>query len=238
VRRFVGILLAATACGRIDYDSIGGDGDGGVIDGDGSIANGDAGVGSDLLAEYLCNVSLADTSGNSFDLSVFSGTEAYTDGVEGGASCAVNASILRTSIIGLNPAAATIEAWVRPGTVGVGRTVAGIGGVFSLGLSSSDRVSCRAQTKSGMLFSFGGVAITAASWFHVACTFNANGSMTIWVNGINSLASQVASELEPIGPLDTDIGDGVFQGDLDAVRIWNHELSAAEVCAAAGGMGC
>jgi hypothetical protein len=250
--RTVVLLIAVAACGRVDYDPIGGagiDGDGGVIDGDGSVATIDGGgVGSvdrtGLLAEYLCNISLADTSGNDFDLSLVDGAEAYTDGVEGGSSCRVDGSRFDTTLTGLNASAASIDAWVRPGTNTSARTIMDIGDqTLYLGLTFDNRLICGVQTASGTASIAGDPdSVSMGTWSHVACTFSAGGELREWVDGSPGGFIGTPTNLTAAGALMTWFGNDAvsiaYRGDLDVVRVWNRELSATEVCTAAGRTDC
>lgn len=76
--------------------------------------------------------------------------------------------------------------------------------------------------------------ITIGRWFHLAVTRTATGQFTIYLDGALEAGPGNGGPTFTMGThfyIGARNGSDPFQGSIDDVRIYDHELSAAEVAA-------
>jgi len=79
--------------------------------------------------------------------------------------------------------------------------------------------------------------VPTGTWHHVAATFSAGGSLTVYINGVaqsDVQAISAAHDLENLGDWTIGaerIGSRFYAGALDEIRLYDNELSASEVAA-------
>lgn len=100
-------------------------------------------------------------------------------------------------------------------------------------LDTSDIFVCNSQ-KAGV----GGVADTYSvvvnndQWYHVVCTYDGAGDMTIYVDNVTGTNTESTTPTSTTSIPNIQLGsadNGRFNGTLDEVGIWTRELSASEV---------
>ncbi|GAA4352150.1 hypothetical protein GCM10023185_11540 [Hymenobacter saemangeumensis] len=151
----------------------------------------------------------------------FNGTNQYAEGTN--------------PLLPLGNAARTLEAWVNPNTAGQGAVI------FNYGTPTSNQ-------RSGLLISGGrlyyvgefndqvGVSVLpVGTWSHVAATYDGT-TLRLYVNGVlEATKSQAGNPFNTTGTT-LRIGrrslpqDGEYlNGRVDEVRVWNRQLTAAEI---------
>lgn len=136
------------------------------------------------------------------------------------------------------PAAGTVEFWVRPswnGTDGQGRFFFSVGGGLLLAKDGADNlVFIILQPDSEAFRATYLGAWSALEWHHVAATWEIPGAMRVYVDGFERIAHPASSQdlLEPVPPL-LWIGsrEGLEQAEavFDELRISDVARSAAEI---------
>ncbi|MBK7160131.1 MAG: LamG domain-containing protein [Ignavibacteria bacterium] len=131
----------------------------------------------------------------------------------------------------------SIEAWVNPSNI-ANKGVIAKGG----SLGTTLRYAIRITSSRVVLITNGGPRLSSKStslipvntWTHISATYNSgSGNFNIYINGILDSSSVVAGAA-PIANTDS-LYIGIsgastpFNGKLDEVRLWNRELTAAEV---------
>ena len=131
----------------------------------------------------------------------------------------------------------SIEAWVNPSNI-ANKGVIAKGG----SLGTTLRYAIRITSSRVVLITNGGPRLSSKTtslipvntWTHISATYNSgSGNFNIYINGILDSSSVVASAA-PIANTDS-LYIGIsgastpFNGKLDEVRLWNRELTAAEV---------
>ena len=134
----------------------------------------------------------------------------------------------------------TIEAWVNPSTLsGLSKGIVAKGGSlgtflkYSLRLNTSGRFSV-ITNGSPRLTSKTNTPVRINEWNHVSVTYNSSTNLfSIYLNGILDTTAVIAGAAPGTNSDSLFIGiSGTatpFSGQLDEVRIWNRELSSAEV---------
>ncbi|MBK8048356.1 MAG: hypothetical protein IPK16_15300 [Anaerolineales bacterium] len=140
----------------------------------------------------------------------------------------------------LNPhSSMTLAAWVRLNRTGgdvrlidkVGNLTTGPGYLFAaengvLRADFWDAADARHTITAGL--------VVTGTWIHVAVTWSAGGVATTYVNGVAAGSQPGGASLKASnGPLRISAN-----GQIDDVRIYDRELSAAQVGALAGGSSC
>jgi chitodextrinase len=182
-----------------------------------------------------------DSSGNGNAGSLLGGTT-WTAGKLGQAVNfdGLSGNVTASTTTGLNLSATlTLAAWINPSDVSAPyRTIVvkGSYGARGYGMNLINgklnfiKVSVKDVTSS--------VAISTATWQHVAITWNAATSeVKFYING--ALAQTVIDSSAPTAPLDTDKllvslwlnGGSYFAGAMDELRIYNRVLSATDISA-------
>ena len=157
----------------------------------------------------------------------FDGTDDYV-GVTG------NASLQMTSTV-------TLEAWVKPTTSANGTLmIINKEGEYEVALSSSGEVKWAfASTTPGWGWHGTGAVVPLDQWSHVAVTYN-NGVVNTYINGTlveTYSGSGTIGDAHPglndlrIGGRSNSPTGQFFQGQIDDVRVWNVERTAAEILA-------
>ncbi len=134
----------------------------------------------------------------------------------------------------------TIEAWVNPASLsGSSKGILSKGGAlgtslkYAVRLTSAGRVTI--NTNGGQrLVSRISNPLTANNWTHISAAYNSSTSLfSIYINGILDTTSTVAGASPAANADSLFIGisgsSTPFNGILDEVRLWNRELSSAEV---------
>ncbi|MBK6772287.1 MAG: proprotein convertase P-domain-containing protein [Ignavibacteria bacterium] len=131
----------------------------------------------------------------------------------------------------------SIEAWVNPSNT-ANKGVIAKGG----SLGTSLRYAIRITSSRVVLITNGGPRLSSKStslipvntWTHISATYNSgSGNFNIYINGILDSSSVVAGAAPTANTDSLYIGisgaSTPFNGMLDEVRLWNRELTAAEV---------
>ncbi|NNL66097.1 MAG: LamG domain-containing protein [Myxococcales bacterium] len=143
------------------------------------------------------------------------------------------------------PSAGTVTLWMKvPGTPG------SVGRIFGV----SDGFEIRHMPTGILHFDLNitnvndtfvtSVPVTAADrWYHVAAVFNAaNDTFSVYLDGVLDNSGTLTLTTEPAGTLTLGRRAGYnteyFRGTLDDFRVYDTELSAAEIAALASGAGC
>lgn len=204
--------------------------------------DGGSGGTGDLVAEYLFNASLDDSSGNGHHAVTYLDTDAasttYTDGVEGGASLSIgtdNEAKVDYSSISLD--VLTVEVWVRPASDSSTRTIIEAPS-FTLGLTIGGGVTCSIMGAAGASVEEGGLAL-AGDWTHILCMYDPSVGTRLWVDGTylgtgsqaGALASGAPGSIMSIGRSENSVA---FNGEIDVLRLWDRTLSPDEIAASAG----
>lgn len=239
--RWVALLALAAGC---SFSGGGGSsGDGGDVDIDARIVDGIAPdltcpARGDLLACYRFDLDTADDTGD-HDATVGSGQTAFTAGADGTALAIESAAVITVSDTpGLATESTTIELWLGPKfSQGF---VFDLDGRFAVRIYGGGVVRCLAQ--SGGTQSAEAV-VDSERWNHVACTFDPNVGLQIYVNQQARDSNPVMTPLDPplaspahIGS-DSPGGGTAFLGQLDNLRVWSRALDAAELCAECDAIG-
>ncbi|OOV18886.1 leucine-rich repeat protein [Flavobacterium sp. LM4] len=130
----------------------------------------------------------------------------------------------------------TLEAWIKPESIGTNRTIVGNynNGAFqmqSLLRQNGSSLEFWIGTNTGFTDATVSNVLSANTWYHVAGTWDGT-TMKLYING-NQVASYPKS-----GSLSTTtnnymIGNSStnerFHGSIDEVRIWNVDLSQADI---------
>lgn len=134
----------------------------------------------------------------------------------------------------------TIEVWVNPASIsGASKGIISKGGALGTSLKYAVRLSSAGR----ILISTNGAQrlasrisnpLTANNWTHISAAYNSSTSLfSIYINGILDTTSMVAGASPTINTDSLFIGisgsSTPFNGKLDEVRLWNRELSSAEV---------
>ena len=131
----------------------------------------------------------------------------------------------------------SIEAWVNPSNT-LNKGVIAKGG----SLGTSLRYGIRITSSRVVLLTNGGPKLSSRTtslipvntWTHISATYNSgSGNFNIYINGILDSSSVVAGAAPNSNTDSLYIGisgsSTPFSGKLDEVRLWNRELTAAEV---------
>lgn len=140
----------------------------------------------------------------------------------------------------------TIEMWIFPDQPPPKRTDVGLFdnfGQYTLRLRDDLRIRCGLTATSDILSNS---AVPRQAWSHVACSY-ADGELRVYLNGqlsdcrtvtpislVGTFGSAIGAELKPnVGATAVAPGDRLL-GGIDNVRIYDHAVEAAHICAAAG----
>ena len=193
-----------------------------------------------------------DAAGNGFD-AVAEGPVAFAPGKAGRALKLDGKGYLRVDGGGaFNPESLTISAWVHPDRLGarrglVGKRFGNTAAPFVLGLADGSlRFEGCGTSRKFWPFNFGGPALRAGEWTHVAVTLQSGKEIILYVNGRPAARKPIDESpqpnAEPIvigreawGGEDGQGSPALFGGLLDEVKIWKRALSPDEVAAEAGG---
>jgi len=204
---------------------------------------GGSGPPAGLVAAYAFDegtgTGVADASGSGNAGSI--GTAAWTTAGKYGGALSFNGTSARVTVpdapsLDLT-GAMTLEAWVRPTSVGSWRDVVYKGNDSYYLMGSS---SLQSRPAAGGIFSgsygetFGPSALPLDVWTHLAATYDGQ-TLRLYVNG-DQVASkpQVGSLAPSTHPLQIG-GDAIygqhFAGLIDEVRVYNRALTAAQIVA-------
>ena len=137
----------------------------------------------------------------------------------------------------------SIEAWVRPITIGGTYSISGAdegNRIFSCRINSTGKAFLWVRHSDGATEAqaLGTTSMTANNWYHVACTWDASAKTAkIYLNGVNETTAtnaaitDTASSVTHMG-VDSQSGApfaNYFKGDIDEFRAYNLVLTAAEV---------
>jgi len=134
----------------------------------------------------------------------------------------------------------TIEAWVNPASLsGASKGILAKGGSlgtslkYAVRLNTAGRVSIITNGAQRLISRISN-PLTANNWTHISAAYNSSTSLfSIYINGILDTTSTVAGASPAANADSLFIGisgsSTPFNGKLDEVRLWNRELSSAEV---------
>ena len=190
-----------------------------ALDGDAT-----AKIGTDGVATGA-PVATADRDGNPDGAVLFNGSTDYFD------------------IGPLGPfSAGTISAWVRSddnaterGAVAAGATGGGASVYFSFMNQAGGEIRVDLDDGAARRDAQGGGAQVLGQWYHVAATFVEEGTLRLYIDGNEVNTQSLAGDNAPYamsnnGLIGTErTGSRFWMGAIDDVRIYDHELSAAEV---------
>jgi hypothetical protein len=140
----------------------------------------------------------------------------------------------------------TLELWISPDRQPPSEQKYSIfdhSGHYSIEMKDNGSVTCSAGGQSVD----SSTSISTGAWTHVACTFDSQ-NLNIYVSGnldgCQNGGSGSGSTGQPAGvAIGAELGSGFtldnqFIGGIDNVWLYDHALTSAEVCAAAGGTAC
>ncbi|MGI9244501.1 MAG: LamG-like jellyroll fold domain-containing protein [Verrucomicrobiales bacterium] len=172
------------------------------------------------------------------------GTPTATEDINGNAGGAVLFDGVSFFDIGAIPplSAGTISAWVRPDDVGTerGAVAAGASGggasvYFSFMNENGNRIRVDLDDGAARRDALDPAAQVPGQWYHVATTFADDGTLRLYIDGLEVDSQGLAGDNAPYvmtgtGLIGTERLDSRFWiGAIDDVRIWDEELDADAV---------
>jgi hypothetical protein len=129
----------------------------------------------------------------------------------------------------------TIEMWIWPAYPHSANLVVNAN-QYTLQIAGDGRVGCLLPV--ALEWSSDERRARPQEWTHVACTYQDDGSIEVYVNGrASDGASASAGGLSDAGKTGTRIGGG-YAGGMDDIRIYGRALAKEEVCTHAGKTDC
>ena len=134
----------------------------------------------------------------------------------------------------------TLEAWVKPNTVGLGRLISKASSpsivCYSLDLNVSNNPNFRIFNSSGSVFLSvtGSTALATGQWRHVSASWDGSQGRIFLDGALDGIASGTGStRISSITHflLGSILGSESFNGRLDQVRVWSVARSEGEVSA-------
>jgi subtilisin-like proprotein convertase family protein len=134
----------------------------------------------------------------------------------------------------------TVEAWVNPASLsGASKGILSKGSAlgtalnYAVRLTTAGRISIITNGNQRLISRISN-PLTVNNWTHISAAYNSSTSLfSIYINGILDTSSAVAGANPVTNPDSLFIGisgsSTPFSGQLDEVRLWNRELSSAEV---------
>ncbi|GAB4417517.1 MAG: hypothetical protein OHK0039_28000 [Bacteroidia bacterium] len=128
----------------------------------------------------------------------------------------------------------TVECWVKPDSAALPATLLGDAATFALRLVNGRASLLALDGSPGTGYADPNEKIAAATaladstWFHLALTRDAAGTLTLYLNGIQQASAATWTGTLQIDRLGRGAG-GWLTGGLDEVRIWNTARSAADI---------
>jgi len=133
----------------------------------------------------------------------------------------------------------SIEVWINPSiTGGAGKGIVSKGGSFGTSLIYALRLTSGrvvlATNGAPRLTSRSSTTLTNNKWTHIAATYNASlGVFKIYLNGSLDTSSTIAGAAPASNTDSLYVGlsgaSTPYSGQMDELRLWNKELSSAEV---------
>ncbi|MBX2840821.1 MAG: hypothetical protein KTR26_03565 [Flammeovirgaceae bacterium] len=122
----------------------------------------------------------------------------------------------------------TISAWIKPSNLKGGRSIVGMGEVFSAKVFDGDLHFTTPDIMDHMNDS---VVVKGDTWQHVAYVYMANKEVLFYYNG--KLAGRLPASKITVSPqsllIGTNLWDEYYEGGLDDLLIWNRALSDKEI---------
>jgi len=227
--RWVGVLVIACGCGRIDFDPRpAGSGPGGP-----TTLVSSCETNADLIVCYDFDDSVRDAvSGMDLAATQIS----YVPGVAGDALAVTATSDVRRvddPLIAIGPSV-TVEAWFRLDEL-TGARQGIVDKQYEIGafVDATMELECGSSAAGGALKTG---MVQLGRWTHIACIQDAAGDQ-MYIDG--ELVAQGSGNSVSDNTYDLTIGQNspsgeFFVGAIDAVRIWRRALTPAEICADAG----
>ncbi|HKR05410.1 MAG TPA: LamG-like jellyroll fold domain-containing protein, partial [Bacteroidia bacterium] len=206
--------------------------------------NGSCSASADVTVDVIESAPDADITASTTSLDICTG-DTIVLSVPGSAGNALFFDGVDDYVEGENPVlptgndSRTIEAWINPAS-------AATGNIFSwgtLGSSNSYELSSVQYSNGHIKFVAqdndyeGNITIATGVWTHIAVTYNSNGDLKFYVNGVQDLYTFVFPSLNTTGN-NFRIGNGLFQsidnpfnGTLDEIKVFNYDLSQNEIIA-------
>jgi hypothetical protein len=139
--------------------------------------------------------------------------------------------------------AKTIAVWLKTSQTSAGvicSTEAGNSANHGVRISSSStefRFTVRKGTEGSDNFEIDASAINSGAWRHVACTWDGTtgaGGAKVYIDGTEDSTSTATTASESAGSTNLNVGrysvgSGWYDGEMDDLRIYGRELSAAEI---------
>lgn len=138
--------------------------------------------------------------------------------------------------------AGSLSAWVRTdtnaterGAVAVGASGGGTSVYFSFMNNASGQIRVDLDDGVNRRDVQNATAMVVGQWYHIAATFDAGGTFRLYTDGVETNTESLAGDNSPYAmSFDGLIGaerttERFWEGAIDDVRIWDNELSAAEV---------
>ena len=139
--------------------------------------------------------------------------------------------------------AGTISAWVRSennsgerGAVAAGRSGGGADVYFTMMQDGNGRIRVDLDDGAVRRDALNNAALTEGTWYHVTTTWSADGVLRVYQDGVLQTDTQsLSGDFDPYDMTGNGLvgaerfGDRFWQGAIDDVRIYNHQLSGAEI---------
>lgn len=122
--------------------------------------------------------------------------------------------------------ARTVSLWIKPITIKSDNIVFAYGNLIT---NNAYGFSFKTTTINNFAWAndlTGNVTIPANVWKHIVCTYNTSGQATVYINGISVLTGSKPTWNTSSG---TDFTLRGFDGYVDDLKIYNYELSQADI---------
>ena len=123
--------------------------------------------------------------------------------------------------------------WFYPTTSAASKTLMFKKNEFRLTTDASSKPQCEMFTTSWQTAAVGSAALPLSAWSHVLCVYD-GANIKTYVNGLQTgSAAQTGNLTSRSWPFnvgrDADNNNQFFSGQIDAVKVWNYNLTATQV---------
>ena len=106
-------------------------------------------------------------------------------------------------------------------------------GAYQMAVRDDGRVACAVHTNTQPAFWHYGSTIPTGAWRHIACTYDSDGAVRVYVEGaLTHTSSVIGGAVENSGApllIGRRTGGAAFDGRIDEAGVWERALSAAEL---------